>query len=155
MIGRWNKVLHLIEDDRNAINADDHILVSALGMAVGYTRRQTKRFAREATRTERTPVVPQTAPDEATDEARDVARLELACIRTWVKEEDARGSIRETTRSPGDGEAVIKLDVLETEVDIRTVAVTKPVREITRFPHDSGTITGPDVLQTEHTYPQT
>ena len=55
------------------INADDHILVSALGMAVGYTQCQTERFAREATRTDQTPVVCQTAPDEVTDEARDAA----------------------------------------------------------------------------------
>ena len=52
LISRWNEVLHLIEDDRNANDADDHTLVSALGMAVGYTRRQTERFAREAIRTE-------------------------------------------------------------------------------------------------------
>jgi hypothetical protein len=37
LIGRWNEVLQLIEDDINAINTDDHTLVSALGMAVGYT----------------------------------------------------------------------------------------------------------------------
>jgi hypothetical protein len=68
-------------------------------------------------------VVSQTTPDDVTDDARDAARLELACVRTWVKEEDTRESVRETTRFTHDGEAVIKPDVLETEVDIRTVAV--------------------------------
>jgi hypothetical protein len=123
--GRWNEVLHLIEDDRNAINTNDHTLVLALGMAVGYTRRNTERFAREAIRTEQTPVVSQTAPDDVTDDAREAARLELACVRTWVEEEDTRESVREATRFPHDGEAVIKPDVLVTEVDIRTVAVTE------------------------------
>ena len=70
-------------------------------------------------------MVSQTTPDDVTDDARDAARLELACVRTWVKEEDTRESVRETTRFPHDGEAVIKPDVLETEVDIRTVAVTE------------------------------
>jgi hypothetical protein len=84
-----------------------------------------------------------------TDDARDAARLELACVKTWVKEEDTRESVRATTRFPHDGEAVIKPDVLETGIDIRTVTVTEPVQETTRFPHDSGTITGPDVLKTE------
>ena len=37
LVGRWNDVLRLIEDDRNVIDTDDHNLVSALGMAVGYT----------------------------------------------------------------------------------------------------------------------
>jgi hypothetical protein len=124
-------------------------LVSALGMAVGYTRWHTERFAREAIRTEQSPVVSQTAPDDVTDDARDAARLELACVKTWVKEEDTRESVRATTRFPHDGEAVIKPDVLETGIDIRTVAVTELVRETTRFPYDSGTITGPDVLKTE------
>jgi hypothetical protein len=71
LVGRWNDVLHLIEDDRNVINTDDHNLVSALGMAVGYTRRNTEGFIREAIRTERTPVVSQTGPDDVTDETRD------------------------------------------------------------------------------------
>jgi V8-like Glu-specific endopeptidase len=96
-------------------------------MAVGYTRRHTERFAREAIRTEQTPVVSQTAPEYVRDDARDAARLELACVRTWVKEEDTRESVRETTRFPHDGEAVIKPDVLDTEIDIRTVAVIEPV----------------------------
>ena len=97
LISRWNEVLHLIGDERNARDADDHTLVSALGMAVGYTQRQTERFAREAIRTEQSPMVSQTAPDDVTDDARDAARLELACVKTWVKEEDTRESVQATT----------------------------------------------------------
>ena len=123
LISRWNEVLHLIGDDRNAKDADDHTLVSALGMAVGYTRRQTERFAREAIRTEQSPMVSQTAPDDVTDDARDAARLELACVKTWVKEEDTRESVRATTRFSHNGVEVLKPDVLETEINIRTVTV--------------------------------
>jgi hypothetical protein len=124
LVGRWNDVLRLIEDDRNVIDTDDHNLVLALGMAVGYTRRNTERFTREAIRTERTPVVSQTGPDDVTDEARDAARLELACVRTWVNEEDTRESVREAKQFPQDGEAMTEPDVPEKEVDIRTVTVT-------------------------------
>jgi hypothetical protein len=92
-------------------------------MAVGYTQRHTERFAREAIRTEQSPVVSQTAPDDVMDDARDAARLELACVKTWVKEEDTRESVRATTRFPHNGEVVLKPDVLETGIDIRTVTV--------------------------------
>jgi hypothetical protein len=129
LISRCNEVLHQIGDERNARDADDHTLVSALGMAVGYTRRHTERFAREAIRTEQSPVVSQTAPDDVTDDARDAARLELACVKTWVKEEDTRESVRATTRFPHNGEEVLKPDVLETEIDIRTVTVVSTDNE--------------------------
>ena len=59
-----------------------------------------------------------------TDENRDATRLELACVRTWVNEEDTRESVREATRFPQDGEAMTEPDVPEKEVDIRTVTVT-------------------------------
>ena len=36
------------------------------------------------------PVVSQTGPKDVTDEVRDAARLELACVRTWVDEDDTR-----------------------------------------------------------------
>jgi hypothetical protein len=65
----------------------------------------------------------QTAPDDVMDDARDAARLELACVKRWVKEEDTRESVRATTRFPHNGEEVLKPDVLETGIDIRTVTV--------------------------------
>jgi hypothetical protein len=84
LVGRWNDVLCLIKDDRKVIGTDDYNLESALGMAVGYTQRNTKHFTREAFGAERTPVVSQTGPDNETGKVRDAARLELACVRTWV-----------------------------------------------------------------------
>ena len=124
LVGRWNDVLCLIKDDRNVIRTDDHNLVSALGMAVGYTQRNTERFTREAFGAERTPVVSQTGPDDETGKVRDAAVLELACVRTWVDEEETRESVRETKRFPQDGEAMTELGVHGKEVDIRTVTVT-------------------------------
>ena len=123
LVRRWNNVLRLIEDDRNAIETDDHNLVSALGMAVGYTRRNTERFTREAIRTEQMPAVSQTGPDDVKDEARDAARMESA-FQTWVKEEDTRELAREAERFPQDGESMVEQDVPEKEIDIRTVMVT-------------------------------
>ena len=48
----------------------------------------------------------------------------MACVRTWVDEEDTRESVREATQFPQDGEAVTEPDVPEKEVDIKTVTVT-------------------------------
>ena len=64
-------------------------------MAVGYTWRNTERFTREASKAKQTPVVSQTEPDDVIDENRDAARLELACVRTWVDKEDTRESMKE------------------------------------------------------------
>ena len=88
LVGRWNDVLCLIKDDRYVIRTDDHNLVLALGMGVGYTLKNTECFTREAIGAKRTPVVSQTGPDNVTGEVRDPARLELACVRTWVDEEE-------------------------------------------------------------------
>jgi len=51
-----------------------------LGMAVGYPRKNTTCFTREAIKERQTPVVSKTEPEDVIDEDRDAARLELACV---------------------------------------------------------------------------
>ena len=82
MFRQWIDVLCLIEDEdtNNLIGSDDHSLVLALGMAVGYPRKNTTCFTREAIKERQTPVVSKTEPDDVIDEDRDAARLELACV---------------------------------------------------------------------------
>ena len=63
------------------LRSDDHSLVLALGMVVGYTRRNTVCFTREAIKERQTPVVSKTEPEDVIDEDRDAAKLELACVR--------------------------------------------------------------------------
>ena len=61
-------------------------------------KRNCKRFAREALGAEKTPNGSQTDPDRVTKEVEDAAKLEVACIKTWVEEEDTRDSIMERHR---------------------------------------------------------
>ena len=64
LIEQWSDVLRLIGDERNDLGTDDHKLVSALCMAVGFTRRSSECFTREAIGAVRTPDASQTGPDE-------------------------------------------------------------------------------------------
>ena len=48
LINRWSNVLCMMGDERNVMNTDNHKLVSALGMAIGHTRRNCLHFNREA-----------------------------------------------------------------------------------------------------------
>ena len=107
----------------NNLGADDHKLVSALGMAVSYTQRSSNSFARRVIRVERAPNTSQTVPNDVTGEVEDAARLELACVKTWVGEEDTRESTQLFERFPLNGATVTERDVHEEEVGVRTVTV--------------------------------
>ena len=76
----------MVGDERDKVKADNHKLASALGMAIGHTRRHCARFAREAIRK---PRMENCNPDDMTRETDDVARLELASVRTYVHEENS------------------------------------------------------------------
>ena len=53
----------------------------------------------------------------------DAARLELACVKTWVGEEDTRESTQLFERFPLHGATITEQDVHEEEVGVRTVTV--------------------------------
>ena len=82
LLARWKNVLHEATDREGKASIEDRRLTAVLGMAIGHTRRLCARFIEEATE--------MIVNRQIDSELNHATELELACINTWIHEENSQ-----------------------------------------------------------------
>ena len=85
LLARWKNVLHEATDREGKASIEDRRLTAVLGMAIGHTRRLCARFIEEATE--------MIVNRQIDSELNHATKLELACINTWIHEENSQVNV--------------------------------------------------------------